>query len=124
MLKAAVRVVEAAAVVATIAFVVLLFANEPSEPAVPGDSGGGGQSQATQGAGVLFAQRCAGCHGREGGGASAPRLAGGAVVDRFPDRAEQIAVVRDGRGRMPAFGGRLTDAEIEAVVTYTREQLP
>jgi mono/diheme cytochrome c family protein len=32
-------------------------------------------------------------------------------------------VVRQGRGVMPAFGGTLTDAEIDAVVQYTRNDL-
>jgi mono/diheme cytochrome c family protein len=37
--------------------------------------------------------------------------------------AEQTAVVQDGRGRMPAFTSTLTEAEIAAVVDYTRTQL-
>lgn len=125
MLKVAVRLAEATAVLAAAAFVVLLFANEPSSPAAPAAGGGttaGGSDDSAIGEEV-FAQRCAGCHGRDGGGGSAPRLAGGAVIERFPDPAEQVAVVRDGRGGMPGFGSRLSETEIEAVVSYTREGL-
>jgi len=118
MFRRFVRVVEALAVVAAVAFVVLLFANEPDDTpatATAADAPNGEE---------LFGQRCAGCHGDDGEGRSGPRLAGGAVVTRFPDVADQIAVVRGGRGGMPSFGSRLTDAEIEAVVAYTRDGLP
>lgn len=70
----------------------------------------------------VFASRCSNCHGSAGGGGTGPRLAG-TVVQTYPDPADQEAVVRDGRGNMPSFGGTLSDAEIEAVVRYTREVL-
>jgi mono/diheme cytochrome c family protein len=37
--------------------------------------------------------------------------------------ADQTAVVDGGRGRMPGFASSLTEAEIAAVVDYTRTQL-
>ena len=45
------------------------------------------------------------------------------MVERFPDFVDQMAVVTEGRRGMPAFGGRYSDAEILAVVRYTREVL-
>jgi mono/diheme cytochrome c family protein len=33
---------------------------------------------------------------------------------------DEIELVTDGRGSMPAFGGRLSSAEIDRVVAFTR----
>ncbi|RMH77630.1 MAG: cytochrome c [Actinomyces sp.] len=71
----------------------------------------------------IYRNRCAGCHGGAGEGGRGPRLGGGAVVEAYPDIADQVAVVTDGRGGMPAWGGVLDEAEIEAVVRFTREVL-
>ena len=32
--------------------------------------------------------------------------------------AEMIAVIKNGKGKMPAFAGKLTDAQIDDVVAY------
>jgi mono/diheme cytochrome c family protein len=45
------------------------------------------------------------------------------MVEQFPDPVDQVLVVTEGRRGMPAFGGRYSDAEILAVVRYTREVL-
>jgi mono/diheme cytochrome c family protein len=89
---------------------------------------------------------CAGCHGAHGEGGVGPRLAGGQAKLTFPNMADHIAWVDTGSqtkpkgtpygdpnrpggqhhvevGAMPAFKGVLTDAEIQAVVTYEREGL-
>ena len=54
-----------------------------------------------------FAANCAACHGPDAQGRSGvPALVG--VVDRLDP--EQVATtIREGRGGMPAFGGRLDD---------------
>ena len=70
----------------------------------------------------VFGSRCSNCHGSSGGGGTGSRLAG-TVTETYPDAADQVAVVRDGRRSMPSFGGTLSEAEIEAVVRYTREVL-
>ena len=72
---------------------------------------------------TVYAENCAACHGRSGGGGMGPKLADGAVVERYPDVADHRAVVVNGRGAMPAWGDRLSDAEIDAVVRYEREGL-
>lgn len=69
----------------------------------------------------VFADQCARCHGPGGRGLSGPSLAG--VEETYPDIADQIGVIEAGRGRMPAFGGRLSSEEIEAVARYEREVL-
>jgi mono/diheme cytochrome c family protein len=75
-------------------------------------------------AATTFRQRCSGCHGVTGDGGTGPKLSGGAVARKYPNIDDQIAVVTNGRGAMPAFKGKgLTSAEIRAVVEYTRTQL-
>jgi len=88
----------------------LLFVKEP--PSVSSTS------TAAPGAGT-FAANCASCHGATGDGGSAPRLAG-VVADRYPNIDDQLAVVRDGKGLMPAFGSRLGGDELRQVVEFTR----
>ena len=71
----------------------------------------------------IYSGRCANCHGASGGGGQGPKLADGRVAEQYPDIADQIEVVTEGRKQMPGFGGTLTPQEIEAVVRYTREVL-
>ncbi len=111
MLRRIVNGLEVVALLAIGVFVVMLFANEP---------GGGGSGSAGGPGAEIFAARCAGCHGRDGGGGIGPQLSDGKVVDAYPDAADEATVVTDGQGRMPAFGGRLTPQEIDQVVAYTR----
>jgi mono/diheme cytochrome c family protein len=104
-----------------VVFVVLLFANDPTPPPAAHPeavAAAGGVDGA-----AIFGRSCAGCHGGDGSGGIGPRLAGGRVVADFPDPQDQIAVVTNGRGGMPAFGERLGPEEIAAVVEYTRTVL-
>ncbi|MEM8924932.1 MAG: cytochrome c [Actinomycetota bacterium] len=71
----------------------------------------------------LYANNCRACHGPAGGGGVGTALNEGLVVERYPDIADQIALVRNGVRAMPAFGEKLSDDELEAVVRYTREVL-
>jgi mono/diheme cytochrome c family protein len=69
---------------------------------------------------ALFAEHCAACHGPSGAGGIAPSLVG--IADRLTLDA-QLAIVRDGRGRMPAFGESISEDDVAAIVEYTREAL-
>lgn len=110
-----VRSVQMITAVATAAFVILLFTNEPQKPAaIPKAGSGTGQA--------IFSTRCASCHGADGGGGFGPALAG-VVTPRFPNPADQAAVVANGRGSMPSFAGSLTPEQIAAVVAFTRTKL-
>ena len=66
----------------------------------------------------IYRAVCATCHGRTGQGFVGPSLSD--VALRFPNVADQVELVVNGRGQMPAFGGRLGNDEIEKVVEYTR----
>lgn len=65
----------------------------------------------------VFAQTCSGCHGANGQGGVGPRLAGN---DDLKDRSFVEKRVREGDGIMPAFDGRLSEEQIEAVVDHVR----
>ncbi len=71
----------------------------------------------------VFAARCVSCHGEAGGGGRGPNITGDRMAERFPDPADQIAVVAAGRNEMPAFEDVLSAEEIAAVVRYTRDVL-
>jgi mono/diheme cytochrome c family protein len=63
----------------------------------------------------IFAQRCSGCHGadREGGGG--PALLPGVLTK---DPSAYINTITNGSGSMPAWGSRLSAAEINALVEF------
>lgn len=71
----------------------------------------------------IYIRRCASCHGAGGTGGRGPAFADGRVLERFPEIEDQIEVVADGQGAMPAFADVLGPDEIVAVVRYTREVL-
>jgi cytochrome c oxidase subunit 2 len=115
------RVASAVAVLAATA-ALALGCGGPDSPEVPEDAGGTADPVLVEGRDVYQA-RCASCHGASGGGGAGPALNDGRMVDAYPDVADQIDVIANGRGAMPAFGERLSAEEIEAVVRYTREVL-
>jgi cytochrome c oxidase subunit 2 len=117
MMQRAVKVFEVGTLVVTAAFVILLFVNEPAKP-LPVPAAGTANAGA-----AIFATRCAGCHGADGGGGFGPTLGGGVVAAKYPNLADQVAVVAKGRGSMPSFGDTLSTEQLAAVVAYTRDEL-
>lgn len=74
------------------------------------------EGESVEGAAVFAKAGCGGCHTfspANSKGTVGPRLDG---IDLSKDEIEQQ--VRNGGGGMPAFGDRLSDAEIEAVADY------
>ena len=68
--------------------------------------------------------RCSSCHDADGSGTGdGPRLNQGRLLQRYSDQADAVAVVSEGRDRMPAFGGVLSSDEIDAVLRYITEVL-
>lgn len=98
-----------------------------------GDGGGGYGGSTTQGAtpvetpsstptaaadgAALFADNCAGCHGADGSGSSGPDVRGENDVQRI------VTQVENGGGSMPAFSGRLSPEQIDAVAQHVANQL-
>ena len=64
---------------------------------------------------------CAKCHGPEGEGGIAPRIAGSPILTD-PDALAEL--VRNGRGEMPAVGSEWSDKQIEALLDYLEENPP
>ncbi len=94
----------------------------PAPPEVPVGADGQRDAVLTEGRDI-FGDRCSSCHGSSGGGGRGPELKEGAVIEAFPNVADQIQVVSDGRNQMPSFLGQLSEVQIDAVVRYTREVL-
>ncbi len=88
--------------------------------------------------GEIYAASCAVCHGTDGGGGAGPAMAGGVILETFPEGScashiEWIALGSTGwpdstygengtpvAGGMPGFGGQLTDLEVTQVSLYER----
>ena len=79
-------------------------------------SAAGGSEQASAEGKQLFTQNCKGCHTLKDAGATGS--VGPNLDDLKPDKATVVRQVNNGGGPMPAFKGKLTDAQIDAVATY------
>ena len=71
----------------------------------------------------VYIDRCANCHGNDGGGGRGTKLSDGRMVTQYPNIADQVEVIAVGVRSMPAFAETLDAEEITAVVKYTREVL-
>jgi cytochrome c6 len=77
-------------------------------------------------AAALYKSKCAMCHGADGSG-DTPTGKAMKVTDLRSDAtqkqtdAQLIATTTDGKNKMPAFKGKLTDAQIKDLVKYVRE---
>ena len=78
-------------------------------------TGGGTQSASAQGKQV-FTSNCGGCHTLSNAGTNGS--VGPNLDDLRPDKSVVQRQVINGGGPMPAFKGRLSDAQINAVATY------
>jgi mono/diheme cytochrome c family protein len=92
-----------------------LGAHGPLVPPAPRDGGGGGDGGAADGA-ALFSQNCSSCHTLAA--ANAKGTVGPNLDDLKPTAAVVQRQVINGGGGMPAFGGRLTKAQIDGAAKY------
>ncbi len=72
-------------------------------------------------AGADFKAKCAMCHGANGEGKAAMKTVdfGSAEVQKMSD-AELTAAITDGKGKMPAYGAKLSKEQIEGLVKWIR----
>ena len=74
---------------------------------------------------ALFKSKCAMCHGPDGsastgmGKSMGLKPLGSPDVQKMSD-ADLTALIANGKGKMPAFKGKLSDDEISAVVQYVK----
>jgi cytochrome c551 len=123
MLKRIVNVVEILAVIGFAVFVLLLFVKQPDIRTVTATSSPASGGAAAVNGQAIFDQQCARCHGNKGQGDIGPKLNGGSVTRRFATADAELVIVKGGEGGMPAFENRLSPAELQAVVDFTRTQL-
>jgi mono/diheme cytochrome c family protein len=76
---------------------------------------GGAENASAQGKQV-FTQNCKSCHTLKDAGATGS--VGPNLDELQPPKATVVRQVNNGGGPMPAFKGKLTDAQINAVSTY------
>lgn len=74
---------------------------------------------------AIYKAKCAACHGPDGSGQTAMGKSLKLRDLRSPDVQKQTdqelsKVTTDGKGKMPAYKGKLTDVEISALVTFIR----
>lgn len=93
-----------------------------------GDPGGDPTARA---AASLWNMRCASCHGESGRGDGSERPPGAQPPDLTApgykgtrSDAELHAIIKGGRGMMPAFAEQLTDLGIDALVAHVRTLSP
>ena len=74
-------------------------------------------------AAALWASNCASCHGKDGSGNTAMGKKLG-VKDYTKEQgfsdAEATNVIQNGKGKMKAYKGKLSDADVKALVAYVR----
>jgi cytochrome c oxidase subunit II len=68
----------------------------------------------------VYANNCQACHQANGKGAGPILPLDGSPVVNDTDKTKQLQVVLNGRNAMPAWKGNLSDTDIAAVVTYTK----
>ena len=75
---------------------------------------------------AIFQELCIVCHGPDGRAQTETGTKVGAA-DLTADAVQQQGdsqlskIIQDGKGKMPAFEGKLTDDEIRAVIAYIRQ---
>jgi mono/diheme cytochrome c family protein len=79
-----------------------------------------------QGTGAdTYKAKCQMCHAADGSGNTPAGKSMKAIPFSSPDLvkasdADLIAATKNGKGKMPAYSGKLTDAQIKEVITYIR----
>jgi cytochrome c6 len=76
---------------------------------------------AAQSAADTFKAKCAMCHGPDGSGkpAMGTKDLGSADIQKMSD-ADLNGAITNGKGKMPAYKGKLSDAQIGDLVKYIR----
>ncbi len=71
----------------------------------------------------LYAEQCASCHGASGEGGEGTALGNPTMLATAPDSFLKAAITRGREGTpMEAYGDRLSEAEIDGIVTFLRSR--
>jgi cbb3-type cytochrome c oxidase subunit III len=94
-----------------------------ANPSAAGDSGKPAAAQSGDGAALYQSTGCAVCHGADGKGNAQmkdiPNFTDAAWQRKTAD-AEMARLIQNGKPPMPAYKNRLTDEQINALVSYIR----
>jgi mono/diheme cytochrome c family protein len=74
---------------------------------------------------AIFHKRCAGCHNKQPGDTTPfgpPNLHGLFAPKPVITAKDAVAIIREGKGTMPAFGRDLSSVQIEALIRYLKTQ--
>lgn len=69
----------------------------------------------------IYQAVCAACHGADLEGEIGPPLDAGSDAAPMSDEFYGVTITR-GLGRMPSYGGTLTDEQVDRVIHYVRER--
>jgi len=76
---------------------------------------------------TLFRQKCSKCHGADGSGdtslgriANAPDFTDGGWWAKHSSSAQRVNAIAQGKKSMPAFGKKLTKAQIASLAAYVQ----
>ena len=72
---------------------------------------------------ATYKAKCQMCHGATGTGDTPPGKAMKVLPFSKSPEAEMIALIKKGKGKMPAYDGKLTDAQIKDVASYIHTSL-
>lgn len=67
-----------------------------------------------------YKAKCAGCHGADGKGQMAAKMGSKDLAGTALSEADVAKAITDGKGKMPAFKGKLSDDQIKAVAAYVK----
>lgn len=87
-------------------------------PTVPATAAPAAADAATAAVAALYAERCAGCHGASGEGGFGPDLTAGNYRYGKSPAAVHESIASGRPKNMPAFSGKLTAAELDALTAY------
>jgi cytochrome c6 len=77
-------------------------------------------ANAQSGGADTYKAKCAMCHGADGSKTTmGSKALNSADVQKMSD-ADLTAVIENGKGKMPAYKGKLTDAQVKDVVAYIK----
>ena len=73
-----------------------------------------------QDAAATYKSKCAVCHGPDGKGGKMGTRNFAAQEVKAQSDAQLIEIITKGKGKMPPYGGKLKDTEVQDLVTYIR----
>ena len=69
---------------------------------------------------ATFKSKCAMCHGATGAGDTPAGKSMKVAPLAKMSEADMVAIITSGKGKMPSYKGKLTDAQITDLVSYIR----